>query len=125
MTIPRATEYTPASCWPASVRALAARALLDGHVGVVLQHHVAILVEVQQRDGGELVRDAARRRHFRVQTDRVHQALDRRVVRRPHLLQHSKTYMKMMLSNVISYINTGYILVSLEVLAWVLVCVLF
>ena len=64
-------------------------ARLHAHVGVVLQHDVVARVEVEERDGREGVGHAARRRHARVEADRLHEALDRRVVRRPQLLQQN------------------------------------
>lgn len=65
---------------------LSASTLLDCHVWVILQDDVSVLVEVEQGDGGELVRDAARRRHFGVDTNGVHETLYGGVVGRSHLL---------------------------------------
>lgn len=78
-----ALRYPLFACSPA-------RAALGRHARVVLEHHVAVVVEVEQRERGEHVRHAARRRHLRVAADRVHNALDRGVIRRIQLLFNEK-----------------------------------
>lgn len=63
---------------------------LHAHTRVVLEDHVAVLVEVEKRYGSHDIRDTAGRRHVRVQADGVDDTLDGGVVRRAKLLKNRK-----------------------------------
>lgn len=56
------------------------------HVFVLLQHHVLVIIEVEQVDGEELVGHAARRLDAPDQLQGVNDGLDGGVVGRPHVL---------------------------------------
>lgn len=60
------------------------------HVIVLLQHHVFVIVEVQQIDGEEFVGHAARRLDAFGKFERVDDGLDGGVVRRSHVLAQRK-----------------------------------
>lgn len=60
-----------------------------GHVLVVFEHDLVLLVQVEHRDGGQLGRDAAGLRRV-ARTDRVDQRLDDRVVRRVQMVRDRK-----------------------------------
>lgn len=50
------------------------------HIVILLQDNVLLVVEIQQADGLEVVRHAARRAHFTGELEGVHDGLHRGVV---------------------------------------------
>lgn len=56
------------------------------HVVILFQHHILIVIKVEQVDGEELIRHAARRLDPFHQLQRVDDGLDGGVVGRPHVL---------------------------------------
>lgn len=56
------------------------------HVIILFQHHILSIIEVEQVDGEELVRDAARCRNTFNQLQGINDGLDSGVVGRPHVL---------------------------------------
>lgn len=56
------------------------------HIIILFQHHILSIIEVEQVDGEELVRDTARRLNAFDQLQGVDDGLDSGVVGRPHVL---------------------------------------
>ena len=75
---------------PTVTSELPARARFDAHTRVVLQHHVLVLVEIQQSDGRHGLGHAARGGHLLVQADRVHDALYGGVIGGLHTLKNKR-----------------------------------